>query len=60
MDSERSYISAAEKRNRQRWPSINTGAPNRDESLSFDDAVTRLKSVYTTRLKWMNSQIANW
>ena len=60
MDSERDYISAAEKRNRQRWPSINTGAPNRDESLSFDDAVTRLKSVYTTRLKWMNSQIANW
>ena len=60
MESERKIITEAEKRNRQRWPSINTGGPNRDESLSFDAAVDRLKSVYTTRLKWINSQIANW
>lgn len=60
MDSERTQISEAEKRNRQRWPSINTGGPNRDETLSFDDAVVRLKSVYTTRIEWMNSQISNW
>ena len=60
MESERKSIAEAEKRNRQRWPSINTGGPNRDESLSFDDAVDRLKEVYNTRLQWMNSQIANW
>lgn len=60
MDSERAYIAAAVQRNNQRWTSINTGHPNGDETLSFDAAVERLKSVWNTRLQWMNSQIANW
>lgn len=48
-------------RNRERWPSINdTGYPNGDEWLSFDEAVDRLKEVYTTRTEWLNSQISAW
>ena len=60
IESERKSIAAAEARNYQRWPNIKTEQPNRDETLSFDEAVNRLKSVYTSRLQWMNSQIANW
>lgn len=61
MDKERDYIAKAVVRNNQRWPSINgTGNPNRDETLSFDAAVERLKSIYTQRIQWMNTQISMW
>lgn len=60
MDAERKTIVEAVGRNNERWPQINTGHPNRDETLSFDDAVKRLKQVYATRLDWMNRQISAW
>lgn len=61
IDSEQKAIAEAVTRNNQRWPSINgTGNPNRDEKLSFPNAVSKLKSVYTTRLEWMNREIAKW
>lgn len=61
IEHERKAIAQAEVRNRERWPSINdTGYPNGDEWLSFDEAVDRLKEVYTTRTEWLNSQISAW
>ncbi|MCH5331954.1 MAG: CotH kinase family protein [Alistipes sp.] len=61
IEAQQEYISDAEARNYQRWPSINgTGNPNGDERLSFNDAVKRLKDTYTSRLLWMNTQIAGW
>lgn len=61
IEQERQAIAAAVARDNRRWPAINgTGNPNRDENLSFDGAVNRLKSVYKTRLEWMNTEISNW
>lgn len=61
IDREQKAIAKAVVRDNARWPSIEgTGNPNRDESLSFSAAVDRLKQVYTTRVEWMNNQIANW
>ncbi len=39
IERERAAIAAAERRNFARWPNIDTGHPNRDEKLSFDEAV---------------------
>lgn len=61
IERERAAIAQAEVRNRERWPSINdTGYPNGDEWLTFDEAVDRLKEVYTSRTEWLNSQISAW
>ncbi len=60
IERERAAIAAAERRNFARWPNIDTGHPNRDEKLSFDEAVDLLASVYATRVAWMNENIANW
>ena len=48
--------------NQEMWPLLkekpnqNT-AWNGDEDLSFDEAVTLMKELYTTRLNWMNGAI---
>ena len=34
--------------------------PNTDGSLSYSEAVDRLRKSYSARLKWMDSQISNW
>ena len=61
IERERTAIAQAEVRNRERWPSINnTGYPNGDEWLTFDEAVDRLKEIYTLRTEWLNSQISAW
>lgn len=61
IEAERERIAPAVARNAGRWPAINgTGHPNQDETLSFDDAVARLASTLTTRIEWLNSQIARW
>lgn len=54
-------IAEAEARNRRRWPEITgTGWPNGDEALSFDQAATRLRNVFSERIEWMNRQITQW
>ena len=60
MEQERKAIATAVAHDNQRWTISGTGNPNGDEWLSFEMAVARLKSVYSTRLEWMNSQIAKW
>ena len=61
VDSEKARIAEAEVRNRAKWPNIkDTTNPNGDESLSFDNAVARLKSTLSSRIEWLNSQISNW
>ncbi len=61
IEQEREKISEAAARNLTKWPEIDdTGYVNGDERLSFDAAVDRLKSVYSTRLNWMNNEISRW
>ena len=31
-----------------------------DESMSFDDAVDKLKSAYISKLNWLDMQIQSW
>jgi len=60
MEQERKAIARAVAHDNQRWTISGTGNPNGDELLSFEAAVARLKSVYRTRLEWMNGEIAKW
>lgn len=61
ITAEQKAISEALARDNSRWPSINgTGNPNRDESLTSAAATARLKTVYTTRLEWLDTQISKW
>ena len=61
IDEEKAKIADAEVRNRTKWPNITgPGNPNGDEYLSFDEAVAQLKSIYSTRISWINSQISGW
>ena len=59
IDAEKKKITQAVKRNNDAgWKGSWT--PNEDDSLSFDSAVTRLKTNYQARIEWLNSQIAAW
>ncbi len=44
--------------NQALWPITNV--VNGDESLSFDEAVARLKANYLAQLAWMDGEIGNW
>jgi len=57
---ERASIAAAVSRDNRRWPVIQTGNENGDLSLTFDQAVDRLESVYRERLEWLDREIAQW
>ncbi len=60
VEQERAAIAPAVARDNVRWPSLDTGHPNRDEDLAFPAAVDLLKSVYNERLEWMNNEISQW
>ena len=56
IDYEAEKIKNSEKMNTAMWPiSSNT---NGDESMSFEEAVSRLKNVYSRKLQWLDTQIA--
>jgi len=57
---ERASIAAAVARDNRRWPDIQADKVNGDLSLSFDQAVDRLESVYRERLEWLDREIAQW
>lgn len=57
---EHASIADAVARDNRRWPEIHTGNENGDLSLTFDQAVARLESVYRERLDWLDRQIAEW
>ncbi len=43
--------------NEEMWPIHSIDRTNGDETLSFNDAVTQMSSVYANRFAWLNSQI---
>ena len=58
IDEEKNVIEKSATHNWEIW-SINEGS-NRDESLSWEEAVRKLKENYNIRLKWLDRQINQW
>ena len=59
IDAEKKKIAPAVKRNDDAaWRGYWT--PNEDDTLSFDAAVSRLKTNYQSRIEWLNTQISTW
>ena len=59
------YISASARRNFGIWPKIDLSDqeikfPNGDETLTFDESVSRLTVSYRMRLAWLDAQIRSW
>lgn len=57
IDSEAEKIRNSDKMNSAMWPI--TQAVNGDETMSFDEAVARLRKSYTDKLEWLDHQIQN-
>ena len=55
IESEAKRIAPSEKMNHSMWPI--TKVVNDDESLTFDDAVQRMKSIYEQKVKWLDEAI---
>ena len=58
IDTEKNALVISASRNWEIW-SIGSGS-NKDELLSWEEAVERLKTNYATRLAWIDSQIEQW
>lgn len=58
IDEQKTLIEDSAARNWTLW-TIGAGS-NKDETLSWEEAVERLKANYTTRLAWLDAQIAQW
>jgi hypothetical protein len=57
IDAEAQKIRNSEKINNAMWPiSLRV---NGDETMNFDDAVSRLKKAYLDKLEWLDQQITN-
>lgn len=57
IDEQAKSIKTSAEANCIQWPINQT--VNKDESLSFTDAVARMKKAYQDRIKWMDSAINN-
>ena len=57
IDSEAETIKQSDKMNSVMWPI--SQRVNGDETMIFDEAVTRLKKAYLDKLQWLNDQINN-
>lgn len=58
IDNTMKQLKMSDKINAKMWP-IGGSLPNGDESLSFEDAVARLKDAYLNKLKWLDNKIQN-
>lgn len=58
IDTEKNAITTSAVHNWKIW-SISAGS-NKDELLSWEEAVERLKTNYATRLSWLGRQIEQW
>lgn len=58
IDEQKSLIEASASRNWEMW-GIEPGS-NKDETLTWEEAVERLKANYAARLSWLDGQIAQW
>ena len=57
IDSEAEKIRNSEKMNTALWPI--SSRVNGDETMTFDEAVARLKKAYLDKLEWLDQQINN-
>lgn len=57
IESEAARIAPAVEINMKMWP-IDV-VVNQDEKFTFDNAVSRIKHCYESKLKWLDGQIAN-
>ena len=57
IDSEAEKIKHSEEMNHLMWPI--TKEVNLDESLSFEDAIQRMKDRYEVRFSWLDNEISN-
>ena len=55
IETEAKRIAPSEKMNHTMWPITTT--VNGDESMTFDDAVQRMKSIYEQKIKWLDEAI---
>jgi hypothetical protein len=55
IESEARRIASSEKMNHKLWPI--TMVENKDEHLSFEEAVQRMRSAYETKLAWLDGAI---
>ena len=58
IENEGERIKHSEKMNHIMWP-ITHQPVNGDESMTFEEAVQRMKTAYATKLKWMDVEIRN-
>lgn len=56
IENEAKKISQSEKMNHSLWPI--TQSVNEDESLTFDEAVQRMKAAYEEKLQWLDGAIS--
>ena len=59
IEQQAELIRASESVNHAMWP-IDTRDTGHDETLSFDEAVTRLKEAYQGKFEFMDTQISGW
>ena len=59
IDELRLSLARSESLNTKMWDIRNTPSVNGDETLSFDDACSLMKSKFSSRLQWLDSQIMN-
>ena len=57
IESEAETIKNSEKMNTALWPI--SSRVNGDETMSFEEAVSRLKNAYLDKLEWLDQQINN-
>lgn len=63
IQSEADRIRNSESMNHAMWPireDVIGYYPNGDETMTFDQAVARMKSAYSGKLEWMDKTISNW
>ncbi len=60
IDYEEEYLTLSAQRNFSLWNPQDTGSVNGDESLTFEEAVARMRAIYAERLTDLNSAFATW
>lgn len=58
IDAEAKKIRSSESMNHIMWPV--TSNVNKDISLTFDEAVAKMKQSYTDKFNWMDETISRW
>lgn len=61
IDKMKTLLKEADEHNATIWKQSDIGSnPNTDNSMTFDNAVSTLKTNFNNRIQWLNTQINNW